>query len=509
MFNLSTILESTAKERPGHPAIIFDQVRLTYAQLEGAACQVANALTAAGIEKGDRVAIMLPNTPHFPIAYYGILKVGAIVVPINVLFKAAELKYHLEDSGARLLIAFEAFAEPAFAGFEAAGTCEQLWFVTADPAGPAPKEGKGVSTLAARMKDQAPKFDTVWMSENDTAVILYTSGTTGRPKGAELSHFNLTMNTIVCRDLLTYNSESVSLCVLPLFHSFGQTCVMNAAVVSGATISLMARFEPERVLEVLARDRVTNFTGVPTMYWALLNAAKPETIAAAGETLRFCASGGAAMPVELMKKFEEAFGVTILEGYGLSETSPVATFNISVERRKPGSIGLPIWGVDVKLVDDDGKPVPQGERGEIAIRGHNIMKGYWQKPQETADAMRGGWFHSGDIGYMDEEGYTYIVDRKKDLILRGGFNVYPREVEEMLMQHPAISLCAVVGVADERLGEEVKAYVIPKDGVALTQEDLISWCRENMAATKVPRIVEFREALPMTATGKILKRELR
>ena len=218
MFNLSTILESTAKERPGHPAIIFDQMRLTYAQLEGAACQVANALTAAGIGKGDRIAIMLPNTPHFPIAYYGILKVGAIVVPINVLFKAAELKYHLEDSGARLLIAFEAFADPAFAGFEAAGSCEQLWFVTADPAAPSPKQGKGVSTLAAQMKDQAPKFDTVWMSESDTAVILYTRGTTGRPKGAELSHFNLTMNTIVCRDLLTYSGESVSLCVLPLFR---------------------------------------------------------------------------------------------------------------------------------------------------------------------------------------------------------------------------------------------------------------------------------------------------
>jgi len=509
MFNLSTILESTAKERPGHPAIIFDQVRLTYAQLEGAACQVANALTAAGIGKGDRVAIMLPNTPHFPIAYYGILKTGAIVVPINVLFKAAELKYHLEDSGARLLIAFEAFAEPAFAGFEAAGSCEQLWFVTADPAAPSPKVGKGVSTLASHMKNQSPRFDTVWMSESDTAVILYTSGTTGRPKGAELSHFNVVMNTLVCRDLLHCTPDSVALCVLPLFHSFGQVCVMNTAVIAGATITLMARFEAEKALDVLVRDKVTNFAGVPTMYWALLNAATPERIKAVAENLRHCVSGGAAMPVELLMNFEKAFGVEILEGYGLSETSPVATFNISVERRKPGSIGLPIWGVDVKLIDDEGKPVPQGERGEIVIRGHNIMKGYWQKPQETADAMRGGWFHSGDIGYMDEEGYTYIVDRKKDLILRGGFNVYPREVEEMLMQHPAISLCAVVGVSDERLGEEVKAYVIPKEGVALTQEDLISWCRENMAATKVPRIVEFREALPMTATGKILKRELR
>ena len=354
-------------------------------------------------------------------------------------------------------------------------------------------------------------FAAVPTAETDTAVILYTSGTTGQPKGAELTHSNMVHNALLANRLFGLHPHDVHLIVLPLFHSFGQTVQMNAGLATGATLVLLPRFDAAQALELMQAEQVTFFAGVPTMYHALLNCDDTGRFdikkIAAG--MRVAVSGGAALPVELMRRFEERFEVPILEGYGLSETSPVATFNRVDRPRRPGSIGLPVWGVEVRIVADDGSEAKAGDPGEIAIRGHNVMKGYFGRPEATAAAIDDqGWFRTGDIGVRDEDGYLYVVDRKKDMIIRGGFNVYPRELEEVLLTHPEVSLAAVVGVPHPSHGEEVKAFVVRTPGAALTEADLIAWCRQNMAAYKYPRLVEFRDSLPMTATGKILKREL-
>jgi long-chain acyl-CoA synthetase len=381
--------------------------------------------------------------------------------------------------------------------------------ITANPAGPSPIEG--AQTLGMLMAGQPPTFPTVQTSPDDTAVILYTSGTTGRAKGAELSHANMIMNARLADNMYERAQDDVHLVVLPLFHSFGQTVQMNSGFYTGSTISLLPRFDPDAALAAMERDNVTIFAGVPTMYWALLNhpGADKYNLEKIAGNLRLCASGGSAMPIEVMRAFEERFNVKILEGYGLSETSPVATFNRMDRATKPGSVGVPVWGVDIRVVDEYDNDVPQGELGEIVIRGHNVMKGYYKKPEATAEAFRGGWFHSGDIGRFDEDGYLYIVDRVKDMIIRGGFNVYPREVEEVLMTHPAVSLAAVIGLPDEQYGEEVKAFVVPKHGAEIDEAELIAWSKENMADYKYPRHIEFRDTLPMNATGKILKIDLR
>jgi long-chain acyl-CoA synthetase len=508
MLNLATLLEGSAAQSPDRTALVAGERKLTYRQLNEEANRLARALVRAGVAPGDRVALTMPNVPEFAVAYYGILKAGASVVPLNVLLKAPEISYYLKDSGARIAIAASTFADEVLGGRAEAKGCDEVWVAGGDPrAGSA----AGVRALAEVVAGEETGLDSATTMPDDTAVILYTSGTTGKPKGAEPSHFNMFFNALyVTERLFRLSPDAVLLAVLPLFHSFGQTCVMNAGLCAGATVSLLPRFEPAAALAALARDRVTVFEGVPTMYWALLNHPNlPQHRDAIRERLRLCVSGGAAMAVELMARFEEIFGVTILEGYGLSETSPVATFNLSQEERKPGSIGKAIWGTEVKIFDDQDQELPAGQRGEIVVRGHNVMKGYLGRPDATAEAIRNGWFHTGDIGYRDGDGFFFIVDRKKDMILRGGFNVYPRELEEVLMTHPAVSLVAVVGVPDERLGEEIKAFIVPKAGAEASEPEIIAWCRERMAAFKIPRSVEFREAFPMTATGKILKRELR
>ncbi|HBY94723.1 MAG: long-chain fatty acid--CoA ligase [Ardenticatenaceae bacterium] len=512
MLNLATLLEASVKEHPHRPAIVMGDRRLSYAELNGAANQFANGLRAIGIQRGDKVALMLPNVPYFPIAYYGILKAGAVVVPLNVLLKGREVEYHLNDSDAVAVAAFEMFTEEAYKGFQNLPACRTLIIASANPATPPPIQDERVTTLGRVMYRQPPTFDTVQTMPDDTAVILYTSGTTGQPKGAELSHFNMFYNAQFAADkLVGITPDDVLLGVLPLFHSFGQTCTMNAGLSAGATVVLLPRFEPDTALGAMQQAGVTLFAGVPTMYWAMLNVpevAQRFDVPKIAEKLRLCLSGGAAMPVELMRAFEEQFGVMILEGYGLSETSPVASFNVRDKPRKPGSIGVPIWGTEMKIFDDNDQPLDAGERGEIVIRGHNVMKGYYKKPEATAETMRHDWFHSGDIAYQDEDGYFFIVDRKKDMINRGGFNVYPRELEEVLMTHPAVSLVAVIGVPDEKLGEEVKAIVVRQASDPTTEDELLEWCKEQFAAYKRPRYLEFRESLPMTATGKILKREL-
>ena len=516
MMNLSSIIETHAKFRANKEAIVMGGMRLNYKQLNDMACQVANGLKARGIVPGDKVALSCPNLPYFPVVYYGILKTGAVVVPLNVLLKPREIAYHLKDSDAKAYFAYEGTTElpigqMAHEAVKETPGCEHLYILTATPGGPSPIAG--VDPISALIFGQPTTADTVQRSADDTAVILYTSGTTGQPKGAELTHINMLMNAIISRDLhgLTGLADPKCLIMLPLFHSFGQTCQMNAMLYFGGCCVLVPRFDPKAVIELLATEKVSVFSGVPTMFWGLLNYAKQTDFNLASLTsLRLCSSGGSAMPVEILNELDKAMPqVTILEGFGLSETAPVASFNQLDFPRKVGSVGRPIQGVDMKIVDDNDVELKPGELGEIVIRGHNVMKGYYKKPEATAIAMKNGWFHSGDLGKMDDDGYFFVLDRKKDMVIRGGFNVYPREIEEVMATHPAVSLVAVVGVPHIEHGEEVKAYVILKPGAVVTERDLIDWCRENMAAYKYPRMIEFRDKLPMTATGKILKRELR
>lgn len=516
MLNLAVLLDDSAREAPDNTAIIFNEMRLSYAAVNAAANQIANGLLELGVQPGDKVALSCPNIPYFPIVYYGILKAGAVVVPLNVLLKSREIAYHLDDSDSVAYFCFEGteqlpMGQMGYGGFQEAPRCEQFFMITANPMAPSPIEG--TRTLGMLMATQPPTFDTVQRMADDTAVILYTSGTTGRPKGAELSHSNMLLNARLADNLFENRwGEDVHLVALPLFHSFGQTVQMNGGFYTGAALSLLPRFDPEAALAIMDRDNVSFFAGVPTMYWAMLNhpGAGKFNLEKIAKTLRVAVSGGAAMPVEVMKAFERRFNVKILEGYGLSETSPVATFSRLDRPSKPGSIGLPVWGVQIRVVDEDDNDVPAGELGELVIRGHNVMKGYYNKPEANAETLRNGWLHTGDIGRFDQDGYLYIVDRVKDMIIRGGFNVYPREVEEVLMSHPAVSLAAVVGVPHDQYGEEVKAFIVLKeDAPDISAAEIRTWAKENMADYKYPRSVEFRDTLPMNATGKILKRELR
>jgi len=514
VLNLAVMLEDSARSVPDRAAVVLGPARLTYAQVNAAASQVAGWLASQDIKSGDRVALTCPNLPYFPIVYYGILKTGATVVPLNVLLKEREIAYHLADSGARAYFCFQGTAElpmgtAGHAAFEQTEGCQHFVMITADPAGPSPVEG--TQTLGSVMQGRAPTFPSVPTRETDTAVILYTSGTTGQPKGAQLSHSNMVQNAQLAPKVFGWHDGDIHLLALPLFHSFGQTVDMNMGLYTQSTLVLMPRFEPGAALGLMESEGVTFFAGVPTMYWALLShpGAGDHDLAKIAQNLRLAVSGGSPMPAEVLRQFGEKFSVKILEGYGLSETSPVATFNRVDRDTKPGTVGLPVWGVEVKLIDLEGAAVTAGEPGEVLIKGHNIMTGYHDRPDATAEAIDdAGWFRSGDIGTLDDEGYLTIVDRAKDMIIRGGYNVYPREVEEVLATHPAVSLVAVVGVPHDEHGEEVKAYVIRTAGQEITEDELISWAKDQMAAFKYPRSVEFRDALPMTATGKILKREL-
>ncbi|HEY6890245.1 MAG TPA: long-chain fatty acid--CoA ligase [Solirubrobacter sp.] len=491
--SLAQLLTATAAEHADRPALKLDDSVLNYAFLDAAASRVAGLLKEKGVAPGDRVGIMLPNVPYFGAAYYGVLRAGGVVVPMNVLLKGREVAFYLKDSGAKAVFAWHGFAEAAETGAAEAGA--EVIPVT-------PGEFEQLLMAAPSAPEDEPR------AGDDTAVILYTSGTTGTPKGAELTHDNLRQNcTVTARTLIGVSEQDVILGALPLFHSFGQTCGLNAAVAHGACLTLIPRFDPAKALEIIARDKVTVLEGVPTMYHAMLNAPGRED--ADTSSLRVCVTGGSAMPGEIMKQFEQAFDCMILEGYGLSETSPVASFNHPDAERKAGSIGTPIAGVEMKVVDDDGGDVEQGGVGEIVIRGHNVMKGYWGRPDATAAVMRDGWFATGDMATVDEDGYFFIVDRKKDMIIRGGYNVYPREIEEVLYEHPAVSEVAVVGVPDDALGEEVAAAVVLKTGAEASAEDLRAYARERVAAYKYPRQIWFSEALPKGPTGKILKREIK
>ncbi len=492
MTNLAAHLTGSAARHADRPALRVGETTTTYAELDDLTSRVAGLLARRGLSRGDRVGVMLPNVAEFASVYYGVLKAGGVVVPMNVLLKDREVSFYLEDSQAGLLFCWHQMAEDAEKGAAGAGA-EAIVVTPGD--------------FERRLSTEEPAKEMADRADDDTAVILYTSGTTGKPKGAELTHHNLSENArITAETLINSGPEDVILGALPLFHAFGQTCGLNSSVFSGSLLSLLPRFDPGEALEILQRDHVTIFEGVPTMYSALLN--HPDRESYDTSSLRVCISGGAALPVEVLHGFDAAFGCQVLEGYGLSETSPVASFNHPGQERKPGSIGTPIRGVSMKLIDDAGTDAPAEAAGEVAIKGHNIMRGYWRQPEATAEAIQDGWFRTGDVAKVDADGYFYIVDRKKDLIIRGGYNVYPREIEEVFYEHPAVREAAVIGIAHDSLGEEVGAAVALKTGESATPEELRDFVKSRVAAYKYPRRVWLVDALPKTATGKILKREI-
>lgn len=495
---MSSLAQSVVRSASTHGdrrAIILDDATLTWSELHGLAARVAGALRAAGLAPGDRVALILPNVPAYPVLFYGTLLAGGVVVPLNPLLKEAELEYFFSDSGASFAFVWQDFAPAA----QAAGAATGTTVIVSGPVGPA------ADALPAGEPIATPED----VAGDETAVILYTSGTTGKPKGAQLTHDNIRLNAQRSAEvIMEMTPDDVIMGCLPLFHVFGLTCGLIAATTSGATLTLVPRFDPEKALEVVERDRVTIFQGVPTMYAAMLHAKRADSTDTS--SLRACVSGGSAMPVEVMSAFEEKFSCRIFEGYGLSETSPVASFNMPDGPTKPGTIGRTIPGCEMRLLDDSGAVVGPGEGvGEIVIRGDNVMKGYWNKPEETEAAIPDGWFRTGDLATVDDEGYYTIVDRKKDMIIRGGMNVYPREVEECLYTHPAVREVAVVSVPDELMGEEIGAAVGLKEETSTTPEELQQFVKERLAAYKYPRHVWIVDELPKGPTGKILRREVR
>jgi long-chain acyl-CoA synthetase len=494
VISLAAVLAESAARYHDHPAVVFESEVLTYGQLWLEARRYAAALTEHGISCGDTVALLLRNTPHFPMVYYGALALGATVVPVHAQLKTKEIEYVLGDSGAKLLVCDESLLGEGAAGAERAGV-----------------SAVAVQRLGARARQAVPIEHWLPREPGDIAVVLYTSGTTGRPKGAMLTHLGLTLNiTITMISPFAFRPEDVLLGALPLSHTFGQICGMGVCFRAGATLVLMPSFEATRAVELLADHGCTVFMGVPTMYLALLEAG-----GAARCTLERAYSGGSALPVKVLEDFEREFGCPIYEGYGMTETSPVIAYNQPGLPRRPGTVGFPVWGVEAEIARADLEErvelLPAGEIGEVVIRGHNVMAGYLNHPDATTAALADGWFRSGDLGLKDADGYLTIVDRKKDMVLRGGYNVYPREVEDVLMRHPAVAQAAVIGVPDPRYGEEVYAVVRTVAGTvgepALGAE-ISAWAKGRMAAYKYPRRVEFVDAFPVGASGKVLKREL-
>ena len=497
--SIASILAESAARHPDNDAVVLGDLRITYAQLWAHAKQYAAVLRDKGIGPGDKVALLLPNTPHFPLAYFGTLALGAVAVPVHALLKAEEIEFVLSDSGSKALICAAPLLGEGAKGAELAGI----------PVLAVMDGGDATIERIDQLALQATPIDALVPREpDDTAVILYTSGTTGKPKGAELTHLNVTMNVAIsAQHSFDIGAGDTVLGCLPLFHTFGQTCCMNTAFYVGATVVLLPRFDGAEALRLLVDESCTIFMGVPTMYVGLLEAAKTSDLR---PQLKVALSGGAALPVAVLERFAEVFGTDVLEGYGLTETSPVATFNQKNMTPVPGTVGKSIWGVETEVakaeVDDRIELLPTGELGEIVIRGHNIFKGYLNNPEATAAAIVDGWFRTGDLGTKDDEGYIRIVDRKKDMVIRGGYNVYPRDVEEVLLRYPGVGQVAVIGLPDEQYGEEVCAVIVAEGELDATE--LIAWSKEQLAAYKYPRRVFFADAFPLGPSGKVLKREL-
>jgi long-chain acyl-CoA synthetase len=512
--SVAAILAETAARLPNKTAIIVGEQSISYSQLWTETKAYAGGLDALGIRPGDPVAILIPNVADFPRVYYGILALGGIVVPIHALLKAEEIAFVLRDSGARLLVCSAPLLGEGAKGAALAGVDVVSLMVPATLPEDAPTQLldalaydrlEDVAAAATPIETYLPR------QPNDTATILYTSGTTGAPKGAEGSHFSLVEQTsTLLLGTFDLTAADTILGCLPLFHTFGQTCVLNTGFRAGATIVLMPKFDGAAALQLIQERECTLFFGVPTMYMVLLGALNGVTGVAS--KLRYGVSGGAALPVAIIDRFRDAFGVEIHEGYGLTETSPVACFNQRGMEPRAGTIGTPIWGVDVEIADAEIEGaiqlLPRGELGEIVIRGHNLMKGYLHRDEDTAAAVVDGWFRTGDLGTKDDEDYIRILDRKKDMILRNGYNVYPREVEEVLARHPGVAMAAVYGVAHELHGQEIVGAVVLVADSEVTPAELIAFAQEHVAPYKYPREILVLPALPMGPSGKVLKREL-
>jgi long-chain acyl-CoA synthetase len=493
--NVTQNVERAAKFFPEKAAIIFEGRQISYGELNAAANRLANTLKTNGVGQGDRVALYLPNIPEFAICYIATLKIGAIAVSVNPMLKAEELNYILNDSGAALLCAVGELLpnvrRDEYPALKHVLVCEG--------------EAQGNPTLTEWMGNGSDDCKPVDLNSDQPAVILYTSGTTGFPKGATLTHGNVVSNTYATAHHAGYTANDRMSLFLPIFHVFGQNFVMNATFTACATLVLFRRFVPNDVLKSIQEDRITMFFAVPTIYIALLNM---DLSLYDLSSIRYEFSAAATMPREIEALWTEKFGRPIFEAYGLTESSPFACYNHEF-RRKFGSVGTPIENVEIKILDDDDNEVPLGTWGEICIKGPGVMQGYWNRPEDTARALRSGWLHTGDTGTMDDEGYVFIVDRVKDMINAAGFKIWPAEVEQFLYRHPAVKELAVYGVPHPEKGEAVRAAIVLKDGARVTSEEIIAYCRENLANYKVPASVEFIEELPKSATGKILKRVLR
>lgn len=506
MMNLSEKLSLTAREFPEKPAYIFEEKETSYAELEGAVVKFADSLAGLGIGQGDHVALVVGNSPYFVIGMHGALRLGAVVIPINPLYTPTEMHYILDDADVKAIITMDVLS-PKFDAIAEKLPKLEHYILCDSGMGEAP-DARHFQPLSFTGILQKGTFDRDFpkLEEEEVAIILYTSGTTGKPKGAMLTHQNLFSNANDVAQYLSIGESDRVIAALPMFHVFCLTVALNAPLVNGGTVLIMPKFSPQEVFRIAKQQKATVFAGVPTMYNYLLQGAAAGKESFAG--MRLCISGGAAMPVALLNAFEEAFDVTISEGYGLSEASPVTCFNPLDRPRKAGSIGTNIVNVENKIVDELGKEVAPGEVGELIVRGPNVMKGYYNLPEETASALRDGWLYTGDMARMDDEGYFYIVDRKKDMILVGGYNVYPREVEEVIYSHPEIKEAAVVGVPDQNTGEAVMAFVVTGDS-QVPEDELKAYCQEHLAKYKIPTFVEFMEELPKNTTGKILRRSLR
>jgi long-chain acyl-CoA synthetase len=504
--NLADALRESARDYPGKTALVVGPMRMTYAQLLDTVERLAAGLARIGVRRGQHVALMLPNVPQFTISYYALQYLGCAVVPLNVLLTKDDVAYHLKDSDAVALIAWEGFLPAAQPACAAVPSCTHLIVAKADPKDTSvPSGAHSLSALMAGNDAVREPADTM---PNDTAVILYTSGTTGRPKGAELTHFNMWHNAdCLSTKLVDFGKDTVSLCVLPLFHSFGQTVIQNATLLSSGTVVLVPRFDPKAAFELMQEHRVTLFAGVPTMYFALLHYADADRYDLS--SLRYCITGGAPMPVEVLNNFDRKYGVKILEGYGLSETSPAASFNRLDRPRKPGSIGVPLPGVELRLIDEAGNVIDEPlVPGEICIRGPCVMKGYYKRPEATAESITNGWFKSGDVAHRDADGFYFITGRLKELIIKGGENIAPREIDEALLQHPAVLEAAAVGIPDREYGQEILACVVLKPGSACKEADLRAHCLATLGRYKTPKAFRFLAELPKGPSGKVQRLKL-
>lgn len=514
MLNLATVVETNARLYPDKPALITEQSRVTHGALNAFANQVANSLLELGVRPGDRVALSCLTNPFFTMCYYGILKTGAVVVSLNPLLKREEIARNLDDAEVSVFICHDGagqlpMAVEGYAAFEMACGCRSFCLIQED--GEQPCLPNRAVDFSALVKPQSRALETVQTAPDAACSIIFTSGTTGRAKGAELTHANYAVTCLSYSDVMGYTPDDVILVAAPLFSVLGQTMLMSAGLSAGATLVLQSRFDPERVLCAMERHNVTVFSGVPTMFYSLLHypGLHKHDLVKIGKHWRTGIVGGAPVPPNLLDEVESVFGVRLQKGYGLSETTAVVA---TTRRGRPyakDSVGVPMWGAEIRIVDESMNDRSAGEAGEIVVRGPMVMRGYYDRPDANAEAFRGGWFHTGDVGMLDAEGNLHILDRIKDMIIRAGFNVYPCQVEAVLMRHPDILMAGVVGVPDAKLGEEVLACVVLRDGVSLNAEDIIAWGRKHLAGHAYPRRVKFLDRLPLGPTNKILKSELR